>query len=96
MANIDSREPPFGAWMNFLVALGHIISVGRNIYMKATVDQDLCLGCGVCAVACPEVFEMDNNDKAQVKVCPIPSEAEAGCRDASDQCPVSAIIIEDD
>jgi ferredoxin len=62
--------------------------------MKATVDKNLCLGCGVCPIVCPEVFEMDENDKAQVKVNPVPSEAEADCRKAADECPVSAIKIE--
>ena len=34
--------------------------------MKATVDQAACIGCGLCANDCPEVFEM-NADKAIVK-----------------------------
>jgi len=62
--------------------------------MKATVDKDLCLGCGVCVEVCPEVFEM-SDDKAQAKVNPVPPEAESGCCAAADQCPVEAIKIED-
>jgi ferredoxin len=62
--------------------------------MKATVDKDLCLGCGVCVDVCPEVFEMDNDDKAQAKVDPVPPAAESACRKAADQCPVEAIKIE--
>jgi ferredoxin len=62
--------------------------------MKATVDKDLCLGCGVCVDVCPEVFEMDDNDKAQAKVNPVPPTAESTCREAADQCPVEAIKIE--
>jgi ferredoxin len=61
--------------------------------MKATVDPELCIGCGLCPEICPEVFEMPD-DKAQVKVDPVPPEAEAACRDAADQCPSSAIKIE--
>jgi ferredoxin len=62
--------------------------------MKATVDKDLCAGCGVCFDVCPEVFEM-KDDKAEVKVCPIPPEAETSCREAADQCPTEAIKIEE-
>ena len=42
--------------------------------MKATVDKSLCIGCGLCADACPEVFEMDDDNKAQAKVNPVPPE----------------------
>jgi ferredoxin len=62
--------------------------------MKAIVDKDLCLGCGLCVEVCPEVFEM-KDDKAEVKVDPVPSEVEPSCRDAAKQCPVEAIKVEE-
>ena len=34
--------------------------------MRVTVDEETCIGCGLCAETCPEVFEM-NDDKARVK-----------------------------
>ena len=34
--------------------------------MKAIVDEETCIGCGLCAETCPEVFEMVD-DKAHVK-----------------------------
>ena len=64
--------------------------------MKASVDKDLCFGCGLCVEVCPEVFEMDDDNKAQAKVDPVPPEAEGSCREAVNQCPESAIKIEED
>ena len=63
--------------------------------MKAAVDKDLCLGCGLCPDICPEVFEMDG-DKAVAKVVQVPAGAEDACRDAADQCPAEAIKMEED
>lgn len=63
--------------------------------MKATVDKSLCIGCGLCAEVCPQVFEMNEDDKAQVKANPVPPKAEEDCRQAADQCPGSAIQIEE-
>jgi len=34
--------------------------------MRATVDEETCIGCGLCAETCPEVFEM-NDEKVRVK-----------------------------
>lgn len=58
--------------------------------MKAIVNEDTCIGCGLCAQICPEVFEMDG-DKAKVKVDPVPSAEENSCQEAADGCPVEAI-----
>jgi ferredoxin len=63
--------------------------------MKAIVDEGICASCGVCAEVCPEVFEMNDEDIAAVKVDPIPAELEESCRDAADQCPCDAIAVED-
>ena len=61
--------------------------------MKAFIDQETCIGCGLCPDICPEVFRMQG-DKAQVYVETVPADAEAGCRDAASQCPVEAISVE--
>ena len=63
--------------------------------MKATVDKNLCVGCGLCPDLCPEVFEMED-DKAVAKVDEVPAGAEKACRNAALQCPVEAIKIEED
>jgi ferredoxin len=61
--------------------------------MEAFVNQDTCVGCGLCADTCPEVFEMEDN-VARVKVDEVPSEAAAKCKDAAEACPVDAITLE--
>jgi ferredoxin len=62
--------------------------------MKASIDDSLCTGCGVCADDVPEVFEMDDNDMAVVKVDPIPADLEDAAAEAADNCPCGAIVIE--
>jgi ferredoxin len=61
--------------------------------MKITIDQEKCIGCGSCTAVCPDVFEMDENNKAQVKK--EKEEATDECtQEAVDICPVQAIEIE--
>lgn len=62
--------------------------------MKATVDADLCTGCGLCVDTCPEVFEMGDDDVAVVIADPAPAEAEDTCKEAADDCPVEAITVD--
>ncbi len=60
--------------------------------MKAHVTEE-CIACGRCVEICPEVFEM-GEDIARVKTDPIPKEHEAATQEASDECPTSAIVVE--
>jgi ferredoxin len=62
--------------------------------MKAMVDEETCIGCGLCVETCPEVFEMVD-DKARAKVDEVPEEVADACREAAEDCPVEAIQIED-
>jgi len=56
---------------------------------KPKVDEDLCIGCGVCSQVCPEVFEIGPDGKSKVKA---DADLNAACiQDAIDQCPVGAI-----
>ncbi len=62
--------------------------------MKVTVDEETCIGCEACVEICPEVFEMVN-DKAIAKMAEVPESLVKACQEASENCPVEAIRLED-
>ena len=61
--------------------------------MKVKINEELCVGCGLCVNTCPGVFEM-KDDKAVVKSETVSSENEETCKQSKEECPVDAIIIE--
>jgi ferredoxin len=51
------------------------------------VDSEKCIGCGLCASICKEVFVMNKDGKAEVK-----AQKKLPCvKEAAESCPVSAI-----
>ena len=78
--------------MNNAIGAAVMALVPGRLIMKATVDKELCIGCGLCAQICDAVFEMDD-DVAQVKVETVPADAEASCKEAAESCPVDAIAV---
>lgn len=62
--------------------------------MKVSVNPEECTGCELCVNSCPDLFELDG-DVAKAKVDVVPEGAEDCARQATEDCPVSAITIED-
>ncbi|MDF2540168.1 MAG: hypothetical protein K0S76_3189 [Herbinix sp.] len=62
--------------------------------MKAIIDRDGCIGCGLCTDLCPEVFRMTDDGYAEVYTDPVPADVENTASEAADNCPVSVISVE--
>ncbi len=59
------------------------------------INKEECISCGNCVDLCPEVFNWDEEGKAEVidpngcgNKCP-------SCEEAADSCPTNAITIEE-
>ncbi|MBN2138211.1 MAG: ferredoxin [Sedimentisphaerales bacterium] len=61
--------------------------------MKVRIE-DTCTACGLCCDTCPDVFEL-GSEMAEVVVDQVPEGFEDAVREAADDCPVEAIIIDD-
>lgn len=58
--------------------------------MRAVVDKDTCISCGLCVSTEPEVFQMDDDGKA-VAVADTTEENKDSVQECIDGCPVDAI-----
>lgn len=66
----------------------------EEITMKAYIDREGCISCGLCPATCPEVFRMAEDGFAEVYVDEVPEEAEEAAREAEEGCPVGVITVE--
>lgn len=62
--------------------------------MKVTIDRSGCISCGICEAVCPKVFRLDDAGLAEVINQP-DSESETDAAQATADCPVAVIAIED-
>lgn len=56
------------------------------------VDKEKCIGCGLCANLCPEVFELMDDGKVKIKEGADWDKNAECSKEAKEGCPVGAII----
>lgn len=64
--------------------------------MKARIDRDGCISCGLCPSTCPQVFRMADDGLAEVYVETVPEDVEDMAQEAAESCPVSVIFIDEE
>lgn len=61
--------------------------------MKLELDRDGCIGCGVCAEVCPDVFRIADDGLSEIIAKPEGNEE--AVQEAADSCPVEVIHTEE-
>lgn len=62
--------------------------------MKAEVDKDACISCGVCMGIASDVFVMDDDGKSEA-LDTVTDENKDSVQEAIDSCPTNAIAWEE-
>jgi ferredoxin len=63
--------------------------------MRVEVDRDRCEGNAVCVGIAPDLFDLDDEDYAVMKVDEIPADQEELAEQAVAECPRAALIRKD-
>jgi len=63
--------------------------------MKAFVNKNACIFCGMCGGACPNIFFADYDSKSVALDIELTGELLVMARHAESICPVGAIVIKD-
>lgn len=61
--------------------------------MKISINKDACIGCGTCAAISEDLFEINDEGLAEVKVEEVPEDKKESAKEASDSCPTAAIEV---
>lgn len=63
--------------------------------MRVEVDRDRCEGNAVCVGIAPDLFDLDDDDYAVVKLDPVPADQEDLAEQSIAECPRAALNRKD-
>ena len=63
---------------------------------RAIADRAACCGYALCVETCPQVYRLDDNSVVEILLNPVPAELIDKVRQAVEECPQSALAIEED
>jgi ferredoxin len=63
--------------------------------VRVEVDRDRCEGNAVCLGIAPDLFDLDDEDYAVVKLDPVPADQEEVAEQSIQECPRAALIRKD-
>ncbi len=64
--------------------------------MKVKINKERCIGCMLCNYAVPEVFGMDEDNRAMTLVDPVPGELAEDCEETAADCRTGAVELTHD
>ncbi len=71
-----------------------MLGMSLEVPMKTRVLPDECIACGLCVDLVPAVFREEDDTVVATGEAVAPDD-EDGVREASDSCPVEAIVIDE-
>ncbi len=63
--------------------------------LRALADRTACCGYALCVEICPEVYRLDAGNIVEILLDPVPPEFADRVRRSVEECPQSALSIED-
>jgi len=61
--------------------------------LKASVNKNSCIGCGICVDICPSLFELDPQGLSEATTTLINPSLTSKAQLAAEACPTSAISV---
>jgi len=63
--------------------------------VRVKVDNELCVGTGICEATAPDLFEIGDDGISHVLKDEVPAELVAAAREAAENCPTRALALTD-